>query len=162
MFLRVRASGQRVVLHSSASLSPSIKVCTFPRPNLITKLINVNIAIFCLKNNLSSPRTPIKLRKEWINLLLSKQSFWLAGLLSGLSLLVEAKRRRGELAMYVLPKGLESTWRMARGRGLVFPVGPYGDAIVRIIFAIACLLVSLVLKKCLIISFSFARLGWAW
>ena len=22
-------------------------------------------------------------------------------------------------------------WRMARGRGLVFPAGPYGDAIVR-------------------------------
>ncbi|KAL5487505.1 hypothetical protein ACEPAI_5613 [Sanghuangporus weigelae] len=88
---------------------------------------------FCLKHNihqyLSSPRSPLKLRKEWIDILISKPSFWLGGLLSGLSLFVEAKRRRGELAMYVLPKGLESAWKMARGRGLVFPAGPYGDAI---------------------------------
>ncbi|EJD01717.1 uncharacterized protein FOMMEDRAFT_142253 [Fomitiporia mediterranea MF3/22] len=88
---------------------------------------------FCLKHNLhrilSSPRSPLKLRKEWIDILISKPSFWLGGMLSGLSLFVEAKRRRGELTMYVLPKGLESAWTMARGRGYVFHAGPYGDAI---------------------------------
>ena len=50
-------------------------------------------------------------------------------MISGLSLLVEAKRRRGELAMYVLPKGLESAWVMARGKGLVFRTGKWGDVI---------------------------------
>jgi hypothetical protein len=57
-------------------------------------------------------------------------SFWVGGFLSGLSILVEEKRRHGELAMYVLPKGLESAWRSARGRGWVFKTGNHGDSIV--------------------------------
>lgn len=65
-----------------------------------------------------------------IDLLLSKPSFFLGGLLTGLSLFVEEKRRRAELAMYVLPKGLESAWSLARGRGLVFGAGRYGDVLV--------------------------------
>ena len=56
-------------------------------------------------------------------------SFWVPGLASGLALFVEEKRRRGELAMYVLPKGLESIWVMARGKGLVFGTGKWGDVI---------------------------------
>lgn len=32
--------------------------------------------------------------------------------------------------MYVLPKGLESAWIMARGKGLVFKTGKYGDVMV--------------------------------
>jgi hypothetical protein len=51
-------------------------------------------------------------------------------MLCSLSLFVEESRRRGELAMYVLPKGLESAWVMARGRGWVFGTGQYGDMIV--------------------------------
>ena len=47
---------------------------------------------------------------------LSKVVFWFAGLLSGLSLFVEEKRRRPELSMYVLPKALESFYRVARGK----------------------------------------------
>ena len=54
----------------------------------------------------------------------------MSGLLAGLSLFVEEKRRRGELAMYVLPKGLESLWIMARGKGLVFKTGNWGDMLV--------------------------------
>jgi len=60
--------------------------------------------------------------------LVSKPSYWLAGILSGLSVLIEAKHRRGELAMYVLPKGLESAWVAARGKGLVFQTGKHGSA----------------------------------
>ena len=58
--------------------------------------------------------------------LISRASFWLGGLLSGLSLLVEEKRRRGELAMYVLPRGLESAWGVLRRRGWV-PIVPGGE-----------------------------------
>ncbi len=65
-----------------------------------------------------------------VDFLLSKPSFWIGGLLSGLSLFLEEKRRRPELAMYVLPKGLESAWVMARGKGLVFGFGQYGDILV--------------------------------
>jgi hypothetical protein len=52
------------------------------------------------------------------------------GLLTGLSLFVEDKKRRAELAMYVLPKGLESAWIVARGKGLVMKTGAYGEAMV--------------------------------
>jgi hypothetical protein len=65
-----------------------------------------------------------------VDVLLSKPSFWLGGLLSGLSLFVEEARRRPELAMYVLPKGLESVWVMARGKRLVPKTGQYGEALV--------------------------------
>ncbi|KAJ8095984.1 hypothetical protein PM082_015205 [Marasmius tenuissimus] len=49
-------------------------------------------------------------------ILTSKFSFWVPGFLAGLALFIEEKRRRAELAMYVLPKGLEATWLMATGK----------------------------------------------
>ena len=71
---------------------------------------------------------------QWvIDLLISKFSFWLPGFAAGLSLFVEDKRRRGELAMYVLPKGLESAWIMLRGKGLVFKTGKWGETLLTIL-----------------------------
>ncbi|KAI0306867.1 hypothetical protein B0F90DRAFT_1807613 [Multifurca ochricompacta] len=58
---------------------------------------------------------------------MSRPMHWLGGLITGLSVFVEAKQRRGELAMYVLPKGLESAWIALRGRGLVLHTGKYGN-----------------------------------
>ena len=60
-------------------------------------------------------------------IIISKQSYILGGMLCGLSLFVEEKRRREELAMYVLPKSLESAWTMARGKGWVVPFGRLGE-----------------------------------
>ncbi|KAJ6525852.1 hypothetical protein B0H10DRAFT_322545 [Mycena sp. CBHHK59/15] len=68
------------------------------------------------------------LPQRLIDVLISKGSFWLPGFLAGLALLIEDQRRRAELAMYVLPKGLESVWVAARGRGLVFRTGNWGEA----------------------------------
>ena len=86
-------------------------------------------AALCAKTQLYisrfSKHLPASLRES----LISKTSFWVLGLLSGLSLLIEQKHRRGELAMYVLPKGLESAWKMMRGRGWVVFV-PFGESIV--------------------------------
>lgn len=74
---------------------------------------------------LTHPLTKIP---QWVtDILISKFSFWVPGFAAGLSLFVEEKRRRGELAMYVLPKGLESVWVMARGKGLVFRTGKWGE-----------------------------------
>ncbi|KAL0950380.1 hypothetical protein HGRIS_010342 [Hohenbuehelia grisea] len=93
-------------------------------------------SIFCYKHYLydvltaanNSPTSRFKVPQWLINSLVSKTSFWWPGFIcSGLSLFVEAPRRRGELAMYVLPKGLESAWIVARGKGLVFPTGNYGE-----------------------------------
>ncbi|EMD40278.1 hypothetical protein CERSUDRAFT_79950 [Gelatoporia subvermispora B] len=66
--------------------------------------------------------------QSFLDLLLSKPMYWFLGVLAGLSLFVEDKHRREELAMYVLPKGLESAWVMARGKGLVFRTGEFGEA----------------------------------
>lgn len=41
------------------------------------------------------------------------------GFATCLSLFVEEKKRRGELAMYVMPKALESAWSIARRRSYV-------------------------------------------
>ncbi|KAF8720204.1 hypothetical protein AX14_011148 [Amanita brunnescens Koide BX004] len=95
--------------------------------------------LFCYKHNLhklltelkmspSASSSPIsKIPQHVIDYLISNTSFWLAGFAAGLSLFVEEKRRRGELAMYVLPKGLESLWVTARGKGLVFRTGQWGE-----------------------------------
>ena len=105
---------------------------------LLTSEFSPHLAFVCIKNNLIdlllSPNSPLpfKLTKDWANFLYlhNKPIYYIGGLLSGLSLFVEEKRRRGELAMYVLPKGLESAWIMARGKGLVFRTGQYGEALV--------------------------------
>ncbi|KAF9459161.1 hypothetical protein BDZ94DRAFT_1300726 [Collybia nuda] len=76
----------------------------------------------------SSSSNPLKaVPQPLVDMLISKASFWFPGFMAGLSLFVEAKRRRGELAMYVLPKGLESAWVMARGKGWVFRTGNLGE-----------------------------------
>ena len=64
-----------------------------------------------------------------LDALAGKLSFWVGGVLVGLALLIEDTRRRGELAMYVLPKALESAWVILRGRGAVPQTGRYGDAL---------------------------------
>ncbi|KAF8270924.1 hypothetical protein EI94DRAFT_1770597 [Lactarius quietus] len=65
--------------------------------------------------------------KWMIESVLSRPAHWLGGAVMGLSLFVEAKHRRGELAMYALPKALESAWIALRGRGLVLHTGKYGN-----------------------------------
>jgi hypothetical protein len=98
----------------------------------------LGLGFFCFKHDLHntlsslSPSSPFKLPQSLVDLLISKPSFALGGFLSGLSLFVEEKRRRGELAMYVLPKGLESAWVMARGKGWVFRTGQHGEIIVSV------------------------------
>ena len=71
-----------------------------------------------------------RLPQPVVDLLIGKFSFWVLAASTGLSLFVEEKRRRAELAMYVLPKALESAWVMARGKGLVVNMGRYGDVLV--------------------------------
>jgi hypothetical protein len=95
-----------------------------------------SLGYFCFKHHLHAILTAQKasslfrLPQSIVDSLISKTSFWYGGLLSGLALLIEEKRRHGELAMYVLPKGLESAWTSAQGHGLVFKTGKYGDSIV--------------------------------
>lgn len=66
-----------------------------------------------------------------VDALVGRKSYYAMGILAGLSLFVEDKRRREELAMYVLPKGMESAWLTARGRGWVGKTGQWGEVLVR-------------------------------
>lgn len=75
---------------------------------------------------LLSSQTKVKIPHLVLAFFGSKYSYALGGLLGALSLLIEEKRRRGELAMYVLPKGLESAWLTVRGKR----TGEFGDMIV--------------------------------
>lgn len=95
--------------------------------------LHLFIAWFCYKNYIHrvlSSQTLVKFPQRVIDIFLSKYSYAFGGFLGALSLFVEEKRRRGELAMYVLPKGLESAWLTARGKGWVFHTGPFGEMIV--------------------------------
>jgi hypothetical protein len=73
----------------------------------------------CAKNNIFEFLLPLRGRIPlWVvDMCISKRSFWLGGFLAGLPLFVEERRRRAELAMYVMPKALESAWKVARGKG---------------------------------------------
>ncbi|KZV64565.1 hypothetical protein PENSPDRAFT_162497 [Peniophora sp. CONT] len=86
-------------------------------------------AYFCGKVNASRVLADMGAPIWLLRLVRSRASYYLGGFLAGLSLLVEAPRRRPELAMYVLPKGLESGWRVARGQGLVPNKTRYGEAL---------------------------------
>lgn len=59
-------------------------------------------------------------------ILVSQETHWFGGFLTSLSLFVEHPRRRAELAAYVLPKGMESAWSVARQKSWV-PFVPGGD-----------------------------------
>ena len=128
--------GVFVVIFQSMS-APSISTLT---------LFEMSSALLCYKHRLHRYLTKIKLGlmpgnsataalkripQSVIDLLISKFSFLFLGVLSGLSILIEDKRRRTELAMYVLPKGFESLWITLRGRGLVFKTGDWGEILVR-------------------------------
>jgi len=89
------------------------------------------VGSYCLKHHLyENLRDLDLLPTKVVNLLISKGSFAAIGFLAGLSLFVEDPRRRAELAMYVLPKSLESGWSAARGKGYVMGTGELGEALV--------------------------------
>ncbi|KAF7984719.1 hypothetical protein HWV62_11642 [Athelia sp. TMB] len=91
--------------------------------------------LFCFKHHLHDiltrqpAKSPFRLPQALVDVLVSRPSFWPLGFLCALAILVEEPRRRGELAMYVLPKGLGSMWSSARGRGWVFGTGKWGEAV---------------------------------
>ncbi|KAK0556551.1 hypothetical protein OC846_001121 [Tilletia horrida] len=63
-----------------------------------------------------------------LNLFVHPATHWVGGFLTAGSLFVDDARRRAELAAYVLPKGLESAWSVARKRSYA-PAVPGGDLV---------------------------------
>lgn len=92
----------------------------------------------CFKVNafeyFSSQRRPFKLPAWLVRFFISKPTFWILGGMSGMSLFIEAQRRRGELAMYVLPKALESYWHVTLGTlGVRKNIFRGGESVVRVL-----------------------------
>jgi phosphotransferase system glucose/maltose/N-acetylglucosamine-specific IIC component len=66
---------------------------------------------------------------EWFRAVLRrKENFWFIGFMTCFSLFAEEKKRRAELAMYCLPRALESAWSVGRKRAWV-PIVPFGETI---------------------------------
>ncbi|KAJ6595528.1 hypothetical protein DFH09DRAFT_1357490 [Mycena vulgaris] len=89
--------------------------------------------VFCIKHSLyerlrASSRHAL-LPPRAADALVARGFWWLYDLSTGLALLIEDPRRRAELAMYVLPKGLDSLWVIARGQGIVRRTGIWGDGV---------------------------------
>jgi len=118
-----------------------------------TAFLSVTVAVyqgwFCGMQNahraLSRGRAAAAVPEWLLAAVVSRPAHWLGGAIMGLALLVEAKQRRGELAMYALPKGLESAWVALRGRGLVLHTGKYGNPLVRYLLRL-CELCGLTLR----------------
>jgi hypothetical protein len=68
-------------------------------------------------------------------MLVSHGSYWFQGLIAGLSLFVEDKRRREEVLMYVMARSMESSWVLAREKGWAPKTGNMGDTWVRLNFS---------------------------
>lgn len=90
--------------------------------------------IFCLLHEGSDQIRSSSLDKypffhKLSNLLVDHRIKALPGFMTGLSLLVEHRRRRSELSAYVLPKALETFWKSGRSRG-IFPPVPYGEYLI--------------------------------
>ncbi|KAI8912375.1 hypothetical protein DFJ77DRAFT_468143 [Powellomyces hirtus] len=67
-----------------------------------------------------SPSIPAFFRRD------HKAIYYIMGMICSSSIFLEQKSRRGELAMYVLPKGLQSLWNVLYQRGKIFYI-PYFD-----------------------------------
>jgi hypothetical protein len=66
--------------------------------------------------------------RNWFPNSHEKYLFYYFGAITGLSILVEQKSKRAELAMYVLPKGLQSFYTLLIANGNIMPI-PYLDVI---------------------------------
>ena len=74
--------------------------------------------MLCLKHWLYEVLHRIEFLPPWTaDIFISKSSFGLIGLIAGLALVIEDQRRHAELVMYILPKAMESAWRIAGGSG---------------------------------------------
>ncbi|PWN35689.1 uncharacterized protein FA14DRAFT_145616 [Meira miltonrushii] len=126
IFLRMRAFRKDPLRVFLRSLFGSVRSSSF-----LGAFVIIFQTLFCTCHSLhdkiiNDPRL-LAIVPEWARkFLVGTAMHWWAGFATCLSLFIEHKRRRTELAMYVLPKGMESAWSVARQRSWV-PFVPGGD-----------------------------------
>lgn len=126
VFLRMRSFRKDPIRVFLRSLFGSVRSSSF-----LGVFVIIFQTTFCAAHRLhdqiiANPRLKATVPAWFTNFLVSTGAHWGAGFLTCLSLFVEHKRRRTELAMYVLPKGMESAWSVARQRAWL-PFVPGGD-----------------------------------
>ncbi|GJN87945.1 hypothetical protein Rhopal_000900-T1 [Rhodotorula paludigena] len=103
----------------------TLRSCSF-----LASFVTLFQGLVCLQRNiydylLSHPTT----FPPWlIGLIAHKSWYWLCGFATCVPLFIEEKKRRRELAMYVLPRGLESLWSVLRAKSYV-PFVPGGEVL---------------------------------
>ncbi|KAJ7640754.1 hypothetical protein DFH06DRAFT_621402 [Mycena polygramma] len=121
-----RAKPRRFLTHASVG---SLRSSAF-----LGAFVIIVQGTLCIRHKLyqglmATPAARKLLSQRLMDVLISKGLFWIPGFMTGLALLIEDPRRRAELAMYVLPKGLESLWVLARGHGLIWHTGNWGEGV---------------------------------
>jgi hypothetical protein len=87
------------------SSNPPVRITILTIPGLL-----------CFKHWLYEVLHGIDSLPPWMaGVFISKSSFGLIGLIAGLALMIEDQRRHAELVMYILPKAMESAWKIAGG-----------------------------------------------
>ncbi|KAM0751507.1 hypothetical protein T439DRAFT_324689 [Meredithblackwellia eburnea MCA 4105] len=108
---------QRVLLKSALG---TLRSCSF-----LATFVTLFQGLVCAQRNVYYAihgRVP-----EWMEkIVLHRFFYWFNGFGTCLALFIEEKKRRGELAMYVLPRGLEALWSVLRKRSYV-PFVPGGE-----------------------------------
>lgn len=100
------------------SLLSTIKSSSF-----LATFVAIFQALLCVQHNVyEKAGVP-----DWIRSLVTHRAYyWAVGFTTCLSLVFEEKKRRGELALYVLPRALEAAWSVLRRRQWI-PLIPLGD-----------------------------------
>ncbi|KAF9014766.1 hypothetical protein BDZ89DRAFT_962571 [Hymenopellis radicata] len=113
------------------ALMGTAKSCTF-----LGVYVVIYQASICARSNFHEffstlPVTSWMHLPQWLVdfLFVSRASYWIPGVATGLSMFAEEKKRRAELAMYVLPKALESLWNITTGKVGGIRAGKPGEAL---------------------------------
>ncbi|GAA5936909.1 uncharacterized protein JCM15063_000098 [Sporobolomyces koalae] len=84
-------------------------------------------SLVCVQRNIYDTYSG-KIPNWLMSIVLHKSYYWFSGFATCISLFIEEKKRRRELAMYVLPRGLESVWSILRSKSYV-PFVPGGEVL---------------------------------
>ncbi|KAE9612122.1 putative transmembrane protein [Lupinus albus] len=100
-----------VVLHLQKFTSAPFRTCWFAikgairSTSFLSAFVGIFQAVICLHRKVASRD--------------HKLVYWIAGGVAALSVLLEKKARRGELALYVLPRAVDSLWYISVNRHLL-------------------------------------------
>ncbi|GAA5834813.1 hypothetical protein JCM5353_000676 [Sporobolomyces roseus] len=117
----------KVFLRDPQSVITKAFLGTLRSSSFLATFVVIFQSLVCLQRNLYN--NYLGKWPDWVmKIVLHKSYYWFSGFATCLSLFIEEKKRRRELAMYVLPRGLESVWSILRSKSYV-PFVPGGEVL---------------------------------